>query len=106
MRYPYRYPEEPAEEKGIDVALAIDFVTMAVDDKYDVGVIFSTDTDLCPALEYVVRTCEKTVEVAAWHGVKHNRGLRVEGAGIWCHRLVKADYDTVADYRDYNMVKK
>jgi hypothetical protein len=43
------------EEKGIDVALAIDFVTMAVRGEYDVGVIMSTDTDLKPALEAVAQ---------------------------------------------------
>ncbi|MEI6448485.1 MAG: NYN domain-containing protein [Actinomycetes bacterium] len=45
LRYPPGWPCVPAEEKGIDVALAVDFVTMASSGAYDVGVLMSTDTD-------------------------------------------------------------
>jgi uncharacterized LabA/DUF88 family protein len=51
LRYPAGWPETKPQQKGVDVALAIDFVTMAIDGQYDVGVIASTDTDLKPALE-------------------------------------------------------
>jgi len=55
LAYPRGWPDkcEPGEkprEKGIDVALAIDFVAMAVRGEYDVGILMSTDTDLKPAL--------------------------------------------------------
>ena len=46
LRYPPRRTGLPPQEKGIDVALSIDFVSMAIDGLYDVGVIMSTDTDL------------------------------------------------------------
>jgi uncharacterized LabA/DUF88 family protein len=51
LRYPQGWPNpyqagERPQEKGIDVALAIDFVVMAVRDEYDVGILMSTDTDL------------------------------------------------------------
>jgi len=46
LRYPLNWPVERAQEKGIDVSLAVDFVVMAVRGEYDVGVIMSTDTDL------------------------------------------------------------
>ena len=49
LRYPPDWPAQRAQEKGIDTALAIDFVAMAVDGHYDVGVIMSTETDLLPA---------------------------------------------------------
>ncbi len=55
LRYPRDWPHEKAREKGIDVMLTIDFVTMAIDDKYDVGVLASVDTDMIPALEYVAK---------------------------------------------------
>jgi hypothetical protein len=45
LRYPAAYPREKPEEKGIDVALAVDFVMMAARDEYDVGILMSTDTD-------------------------------------------------------------
>ena len=54
LRYPSDWPSRKAQEKGIDVALAVDFVMMAVAEEYDVGVLMSTDTDLKPALEAVV----------------------------------------------------
>lgn len=41
------------QEKGIDVALAVDFVALAFLKKFEVGLIFSADTDLRPALEFV-----------------------------------------------------
>jgi uncharacterized LabA/DUF88 family protein len=54
LRYPQNYPTERPTEKGIDVQLAIDFVVAALDKRFDVGVIFSADTDLKPAIETVV----------------------------------------------------
>ena len=53
LRYPPTWPTDPAQEKGIDVALAIDFVRLAITGAYDVGVMMSTDTDLLPALRFV-----------------------------------------------------
>lgn len=41
-------------EKGVDVKLALDLVMMAIEDKYDVAVIVSTDTDLDEAVEEVI----------------------------------------------------
>lgn len=77
-------PGEKPREKGIDVALAIDFVTMAVLGEYDVGIMMSTDTDLKPALEATCRLARATgrprVEVASWSGEgRHNRRLSVKG---------------------------
>ena len=70
LRYPPDWPDERAQEKGIDVALAIDFVSMAVDGAYDIGVIMSTDSDLLPALEFTLdRYADvRHVAVAAWSG--------------------------------------
>src|SRR6266571_444128 len=60
LRYPQGWPTrsrvgERPQEKGIDVALAIDFVVMAVRKELDVGILMSTDTDMKPALEAVAR---------------------------------------------------
>lgn len=54
LRYPRGWPREKAEEKGIDVALAVEFVMMAIRGEYDLGVVMSTDTDVKPALEAVM----------------------------------------------------
>ena len=104
LRYPRDWPTHPAQEKGIDTALAIDFVTMAVDGLYDVGVILSTDTDLVPALEFVQSrfTGDRHVAVAAWRSPSSRRRLSIPGTNIWCHWLNRDDYDSVADLTNYN----
>lgn len=105
VRYPHNWPQaqEKEHEKGIDVALAIDFVAMAIDDEYDVGVIASTDTDLTPALEYVARkySLAKTVEVAAWRSERARGRLTLHGRSIWCHWLDFAAYNMLADPTEY-----
>ncbi len=104
LRYPREWPSQRAQEKGIDTALAIDFVTMAVDGAYDIGVIMSTDTDLLPALEFVRDRFagDRHVAVAAWRSPHSNRRLSIPGTNIWCHWLNRDDYDSVADLADYN----
>ena len=101
LRYP---PGERPQEKGIDVQLAIDFVAGAFDDSYDIGIIFSTDTDLLPALEFVATRYEdKSVETAAWHADGWRSELRLQVPPTWCHRLTRDDYRTVRDLTDYNI---
>lgn len=96
-----RYPQGRPQEKGIDVALAIDFVRLAIAGDYDIGVIMSTDNDLVPALEAVrdhgPSGCR--VEVAAW-GAK-GKDQRLSLPSLWCHWLDQADYNTVADLTRY-----
>lgn len=92
----------PGEQKGVDVALAVDFVTLAVDDEYDVGIIFATDTDLKPALEFVAARESPRAEVACWWSMTAESYLSISGVTIWSHRLTEADYKSVCDYTDYN----
>ncbi len=80
LRYPHDWPARRPEEKGIDVALAIDFVILAVEGEYDIGVIASTDTDLRPAIEYVTSRTAASVEVAAWAGVRPERPFHLRNA--------------------------
>jgi uncharacterized LabA/DUF88 family protein len=105
LRYPINWPDERAEEKGIDVAIAVDFVMMAVAKKYDVGILMSTDTDLKPALEAVASLEEGPIcEVAAWKEPgRHARQLYVPGIELWCHYLYLDDYKPLADGRDYTV---
>ena len=103
LRYPRTWPTEPAQEKGVDVALSIDFVTLAIDGAYDVGVIMSTDTDLRPALEFVRNRDPGRlhVAVAAWGTGKGDQRLSLPGASVWCHWLNLADCNAVADPTRY-----
>jgi uncharacterized LabA/DUF88 family protein len=103
LRYPSNWPASPAQEKGIDVQLAIDLVTMFVDGAYDVAVVASTDTDLRPAVEYVAAKAPGAVEVAAWWRGRRGKSLAVPGLRVWCHRLTADRYDVVADHADYNI---
>jgi hypothetical protein len=68
--------------------MAVDFVTMAVDGDYDVGILMSTDTDLIPALEAVVELNRRPYpryEVAAWSRPgAYSRLLQVPDMRLWC----------------------
>lgn len=106
LRYPPSWPALPAREKGIDVQLAIDYVAGAVDGRYDVGIIFSTDTDLRPALEFVATRFNGSprAESAAWSAPGANKALvATNPKRTWCHYLNVHDYRTVHDATDYNV---
>jgi uncharacterized LabA/DUF88 family protein len=104
LRYPTSWPVEKAQEKGIDVVLAVDFVVMAVTGAYDVGILVSTDTDLKPALEAVVALAGNRgprAEVAAWTSSRSAPRLRIATARLWCHYLTADDYRGMVDPSDY-----
>ncbi|MGH9122567.1 MAG: NYN domain-containing protein, partial [Acidimicrobiales bacterium] len=103
LRYPKDWPDcaEKPEEKGIDVALAIDVVIMAHRDQYDVAIIASCDTDLRPAIEAVLADTDKHVEVAAWQGNGETQRLSVPGKSVFCNWLSLEHYGRCADPTDY-----
>lgn len=106
LRYPHTWPTDPPEEKGIDVQIAIDMVTMAINGELDVALLVSTDTDLRPVLEaffLLPLDPPKVVEVAAWKAPGFRKALRVSGRHVWCHFLEEDDYRRVCDRRDYNV---
>jgi uncharacterized LabA/DUF88 family protein len=89
------WPTMPPQEKGIDVALAVDMIHLALRHQYDAVVLFSSDTDLLPALETVVNLRLGHVEVACWSGFKP---LRFSGTNRpWCHFLSEQDWLGVVD---------
>jgi hypothetical protein len=104
LRYPKAWPAEKAQEKGVDVALAVDCVMLAVTRSYDVGILVSTDTDLVPALEAVVGlggNRRPRAEVAAWTSSRAAPRLRISRARLWCHYLRVDDYLGMVDPTDY-----
>ena len=105
LRYPIDWPNSKAQEKGIDVALAVDFVAMAVKREYEIGVITSTDTDLKPALEFVYSNYRGDIDIAvvAWKSSTFKSRLSISSGNIWCHHLTRSQYDQVADITDYNI---
>jgi uncharacterized LabA/DUF88 family protein len=106
LRYPEDWPNcpEKPEEKGIDVALAIDVVMMAHLDLYDVGIIASCDTDLRPAIEAVLDNTSKHIEVATWKPTQgHGQWLSVPGKKMWCNWLTLDHFNGCADMTDYTI---
>lgn len=99
LRYPPGFPLERPQEKGVDVALAVDFVRLAIDRAYEVGVIVSHDTDLMPAVETVIDLGLAHVEVSGW---ARRKRLWIPGTKLpWSHDLGEADYRAVCDDTDY-----
>ena len=107
LQYPQGYPALPPRQKGVDVHLAVDMVRLYVEDKYDVAIVASTDTDLVPALEALFELDKgrgyAPVEVAAWITELQPKRLRVRGREMWCHALTFTDYRNVGDPTDYNV---
>lgn len=106
LRYPREWPNSKAQEKGIDVTLAIDFVSFAVDCLHDAGILVSFDTDLIPAMEFVLKrpAMNCRVEVVGLNSSKTpRRRLRVPGYSLYCYWIDATLYGTMADTTDYNL---
>ena len=106
---PLRYRRETAsgatawraEEKGIDVLIAVDVVRGCYIDEFDTAVVASADTDLVPALDEVLRA-GKRVETASWFRPEPGfAALRVPGHRVWNHRLDRNHFTLVQDTTDY-----
>lgn len=48
-------------EKGVDVKLAINLLLDALNEKYDVALLFSGDADFCPAIRYIIKNLGKEI---------------------------------------------
>jgi hypothetical protein len=108
LRYPHDWPKARPEEKGIDVALAIDAVMMAVRGELDVAIIASTDTDQRPVLEAfhgLPSEPRPVIETATWQTATFQKKLQVPGLHVWSHRLDDVAYRQVRDTRDYNIAR-
>jgi uncharacterized LabA/DUF88 family protein len=57
-------------QKGVDIRLAVDLVTLAVRDYYDVGILISGDGDFIEAVKFVKEHTHRRIENAfiMWHG--------------------------------------
>ncbi len=94
LRYP---PDGKPMEKGIDVKLAIDFVESALDQKAELLVIFSGDSDLIPALEMVYGRYEDLgvrPMSSAWVGAPR---IQLPVRGFWCFNLTRTHFEAVRD---------
>ncbi len=103
LRYPSGWPNGGGspQEKGVDVALAVDLVKLTYQGGFNVAIVCSHDTDLAPALDAAAAVQTGAhLEVASWA-----RGRRISFTGTpnwpWCHRLKIADFTAVRDTRRY-----
>jgi uncharacterized LabA/DUF88 family protein len=107
LYYPVGSPSGRGVGKGLDVALAMDFLLMAVRGSYERAILMSTDTDLKPALEAVANLPGSSpvpmCEVAAWSSqAPSSRRLSIPSRRIWCHWLDEDDYRKVKDPARYS----
>jgi uncharacterized LabA/DUF88 family protein len=99
LKYPPNWPVKPAQEKGIDVLVALTLVRVASTGEYDVTILASHDTDLEPALEMAVLDGKSKIETAGW---KDARVLRPGGGRrLWHTALSSLDLIHTRDRRNY-----
>ena len=74
-------------EKGTDVKIAVDIIDGAVDNKYDTAILISSDTDLIPAIEYVIKRGKKVEYV----GFSHSPSLGIQKYATFSKLFGEAD---------------
>lgn len=92
--------DEQLVEKGVDVHLASDLIDGASQRAFDVGVVFSTDTDFVSAIKLAANLGVKMEVAAWWTGIPHRDHPLLDGE-VWCQRLWWEDYLEVRDERFY-----
>lgn len=99
LKYPPSWPDKAAQEKGIDVLVALTVVRQALTGEYGVVILASHDTDLEPALEMGAADGASKIETAGWQG---GRVLRLPGGRrLWHTALSGADMVRTRDRRNY-----
>ena len=68
LRYPQDWPDTKAQEKGVDVMLALALVRGALDGNYERIIVATRDTDLLPAIEMAEVEKPNSIILAAWDG--------------------------------------
>lgn len=99
LRYPPYRPVSEAEEKGVDVQLAIDAMLMGARGEFDVAILASTDTDMLPVLEGLLGL-NLECEVVAWAGLSQK--LALPGQTILVRWIGPGDFHTIADTTPYS----
>ncbi|MGZ5294086.1 MAG: NYN domain-containing protein [Actinomycetota bacterium] len=107
LGYPPAWPANPASEKGVDVALAVDLIYHAIRQDYDVAIVASTDTDLVPVLTAVCHQRRSwgrpDLEVVTLAGVR--KRLRVDGERVREIVIDADEFESAADHTNYAAAK-
>ncbi|WP_428115456.1 NYN domain-containing protein [Candidatus Poriferisodalis sp.] len=88
---------------GVDVLLALHLALGARDDRYDVAVVVSADSDLLPAIEEAVRLGKRVETATWWTPPLPRRARRIPNRALWNHYLGVSDFQAVRDDTDYLM---
>lgn len=103
LRYLIGRPLSDAEEKGIDVQLAIDAMLCAISGDCDTVILATTDTDFLPVIEGIqalrAERGSPSVEVIGWAGLDHV----LSAAGVPIRWIGPRDYTAIRDRADYNV---
>jgi uncharacterized LabA/DUF88 family protein len=103
LRYLHGRSLKDAEEKGIDVQLAIDAMVMGLRKEYDLAVLATADTDLVPVVEGLLALKEETgspdVAVIGWAGTSQH----LEVTGVPVRWIGKKDYEAIREKMDFNV---
>ena len=85
----------PPIEKGVDVALAVELVRLSLMEqaRFEALVVFSSDTDLVPALDLCQLLGGPAIEVACWEvaNALQDRQMKLPA----CYYLSEADWRSV-----------
>lgn len=97
-----------AEEKGIDVRIAIDVIRLAHSNAYDVALLFSQDQDLselCAEIRVIAKEQNRWIKITSAFPIspttKNKRGIPNSD---WT-KIDRATYDSCLDARDYRTKK-
>jgi hypothetical protein len=98
-----------AEEKGIDVRIAIDVIRMAHRREYDIALIFSQDQDLSEVaaeIRVIAREQDRWIKVASAFPISPtSRNRRGIDRTDWI-QIDRATYEACIDRRDYRPRKR
>lgn len=92
------------EEKGIDVRIALDVLTGAINDRYDVGIIFSQDQDLSEVaseIRTISKQQDRWIKVACAFPVSPTASNRRGINNTDWVQIDRAMYQRCIDPKDY-----
>ena len=97
-----------SREKGIDVALAVGLVAGAMKNEFDAAIVFSSDTDLLPAIEVAYADTNAWIEIACWSSANplwFREGLAITPQKFepFCHFLNGTDFEQCRQEQSPNL---
>lgn len=90
-------------EKGVDVLCALAAVRESQDPDTDLIILASSDSDLAPVIDEVVRLRNAKIETVSWYDpvTRVDRALRGGAVRVWNTRLTKTHFEAARDRTTY-----